>query len=138
MLHTRWRVDLLDFEGEPLRPLSERNQPDQWIRDIAGMLRSFDYAGGTVEHANNAPVVSARGWVSSAQAAFLDGYAATSGEDPRSRPALLAAFELDKAMYEVVYEVRNRPSWVDIPLAAIERLASGFRTTTTAPQEDAQ
>ncbi|KGN42597.1 maltokinase N-terminal cap-like domain-containing protein [Knoellia aerolata] len=129
---------LLDFEGEPLRPLSERTQPDQWIRDIAGMLRSFDYAGGAVEHASDAPDVSARDWVTSAQSAFLDGYAATSGEDPRSRPALLAAFELDKAMYEVVYEVRNRPSWVDIPLAAIERLASGFETTTTAPQEDAE
>ncbi|MFW5468892.1 maltokinase N-terminal cap-like domain-containing protein [Knoellia sp. CPCC 206435] len=129
---------LLDFEGEPLRPLAERNQPDQWIRDIAGMLRSFDYAGGAVEHAADTPDTSARDWVTSAQSAFLDGYAATAGEDPRSRPALLAAFELDKAMYEVVYEVRNRPSWVDIPLAAIERLASGFQSPTTAPQEDAK
>ena len=127
---------LLDFEGEPLRPLSERNQPDQWIRDIAGMLRSFDYAGGAVEHSTDA---SARDWVTSAQQAFLDGYAAVADEDPRDRPALLAAFELDKAMYEVVYEVRNRPTWVDIPLAAIERLASGFDpapTAATAPQED--
>ena len=127
---------LLDFEGEPLRPLSERNQPDQWIRDIAGMLRSFDYAGGAAEHSTGG---SARDWVTSAQQAFLDGYAATAGEDPRSRGALLAAFELDKAMYEVVYEVRNRPSWVGIPLAAVERLASGFEhptTTATSPQED--
>lgn len=128
---------LLDFEGEPLRPLAERNQPDQRIRDIAGMLRSFDYAGGSVEHSSGAP---ARAWVTATQQAFLDGYAATAGEDPRDRSALLAAFELDKAMYEVVYEVRNRPSWVDIPLAAIERLAAGFDTTTTAPstapQED--
>ncbi|MEO7270158.1 MAG: phosphotransferase [Knoellia sp.] len=133
---------LLDFEGEPLRPLVERNQPDQWIRDIAGMLRSFDYAGGSVEHSSDA---SARAWVTDTQQAFLDGYAANAGTDPRERPSLLAAFELDKAMYEVVYEVRNRPSWVDIPLAAIERLAAGFGTTTTtttttsspsAPQED--
>jgi len=127
---------LLDFEGEPLRPLAERTQPDQRMRDIAGMLRSFDYAGGSVEHATGA---SARDWVTSAQRAFLDGYAATAGEDPRARPALLAAFELDKAMYEVVYEVRNRPSWVDIPLAAIERLAAGFTTTSpaaTTQQED--
>lgn len=126
---------LLDFEGEPLRPLAERNQPDQWIRDIAGMLRSFDYAGGAVEHSTG---TSARGWVTNAQQAFLDGYA-TGGEDPRSRPSLLAAFELDKAMYEVVYEVRNRPSWVDIPLSAVERLARGFGTPSTAaatPQED--
>ncbi|MFC7487831.1 maltokinase N-terminal cap-like domain-containing protein [Knoellia sp. CPCC 206453] len=133
---------LLDFEGEPLRPLVERNQPDQWIRDIAGMLRSFDYAGGAVEHSGDA---SARAWVADTQQAFLDGYAATAGTDPRERPSLLAAFELDKAMYEVVYEVRNRPSWVDIPLAAIERLAVRFGTSTTtttttsspsAPQED--
>jgi trehalose synthase-fused probable maltokinase len=124
---------LLDFEGEPLRPLAERSQPDQRIRDIAGMLRSFDYAGGAVEHSST---TSARSWVSTAQQSFLDGYAATSGEDPRDRAALLAAFELDKAMYEVVYEVRNRPSWVDIPLAAIERLASEFPTSTPTPQED--
>jgi predicted trehalose synthase len=124
---------LLDFEGEPLRPLAERSQPDQRIRDIAGMLRSFDYAGGAVEHSST---TSARSWVSTAQQVFLDGYAATSGEDPRDRAALLAAFELDKAMYEVVYEVRNRPSWVDIPLAAIERLASEFPTSTPTPQED--
>ena len=132
---------LLDFEGEPLRPLSERVLPDQWIRDIAGMLRSFDYAGGAVEHASDAAKPSAlspRDWVTSAQTAFLDGYAATAGEDPRRRPALLAAFELDKAMYEVVYEVRNRPAWVDIPLAAIERLAEGFQSTTNATQEDAE
>lgn len=114
---------LLDFEGEPLRPLTERTQPDQRIRDIAGMLRSFDYAGGSVEHSTG---TSARDWVTNTQQAFLDGYAATAGEDPRERSSLLAAFELDKAMYEVVYEVRNRPSWVDIPLAAIERLAAGF------------
>ncbi|KGN39279.1 maltokinase N-terminal cap-like domain-containing protein [Knoellia subterranea] len=121
---------LLDFEGEPLRPLAERSQPDQWIRDIAGMLRSFDYAGGAVEHSGGE---SARAWVASAQQAFLDGYAAVAHEDPRRRPALLAAFELDKAMYEVVYEVRNRPSWVDIPLAAIERLATQFSTPPDSP-----
>ncbi|WP_353953109.1 phosphotransferase [Knoellia sp. S7-12] len=126
---------LLDFEGEPLRPLAERTQPDQRMRDVAGMLRSLDYAGGAIEHSAGA---SAREWVAQTQQAFLDGYAATAGEDPRERSALLAAFELDKAMYEVVYEVRNRPSWVDIPLAAIERLAAGFRpaTNATAPPEE--
>lgn len=134
VLHTRdggWI--LLDFEGEPLRPLSERTQPDQWIRDIAGMLRSFDYAGGAFEHSGGG---SAREWVATAQQAFLEGYASVAAEDPRARPALLAAFELDKAMYEVVYEVRNRPSWVDIPLAAVERLAAPFTATTTPAQED--
>jgi len=114
---------LLDFEGEPLRPLSERSVPDQWVRDVAGMLRSFDYVGGTREQADG---VSARDWVTSAQQAFLDGYAAGAGQDPRSLGALLAAFELDKAMYEVVYEARNRPGWVGIPLGAVRRLTSYF------------
>ena len=114
---------LLDFEGEPLRPLSERSLPDQWVRDVAGMLRSFDYVGGTIEQSQGR---SARDWVGSAQQAFLDGYAGRAGQDPRSLGALLAAFELDKAMYEVVYEARNRPGWVEIPLGAVRRLTSHF------------
>jgi 1,4-alpha-glucan branching enzyme len=113
---------LLDFEGEPLRPLAERSLPDLWVRDVAGMLRSFDYVGGTVEQSGSGD--HARAWVSATQAAFLDGYAARAGTDPREDRALLAAFELDKAMYEVVYETRNRPGWVDIPRAAVRRLAS--------------
>lgn len=114
---------LLDFEGEPLRPLAERSLPDQWVRDVAGMLRSFDYVGGTREQVVG---VSARDWVTAAQQAFLDGYAEVAGEDPRDRAALLAAFELDKAMYEVVYEARNRPGWVAIPLGAVTRLTTHF------------
>ncbi|MEO7070879.1 MAG: phosphotransferase [Nostocoides sp.] len=111
---------LLDFEGEPLRPLAQRTQPDQWIRDVAGMMRSFDYAGGSAEHAR--PGISARAWVTATQEAFLDGYAARSGTDPRSSPTLLTAFQLDKAVYEVVYEARNRPTWLSIPLDAVQRL----------------
>ena len=112
---------LLDFEGEPLRPLSERSRPDQWIRDVAGMLRSFDYVGGTCEQQGG---TSARDWVTSAQQAFLAGYAARAGSDPRDLGALLAAFELDKAMYEVFYEARNRPGWLTIPLGAVRRLTA--------------
>jgi 1,4-alpha-glucan branching enzyme len=119
---------LLDFEGEPLRPLSERSLPDQWVRDVAGMLRSFDYVGGTREQSGGS---SARDWVTSAQQAFLDGYAARAGQDPRSLGALLAAFELDKAMYEVVYEARNRPGWVAIPLGAVRRLTAHFSQDPT-------
>jgi maltokinase len=114
---------LLDFEGEPLRPLAERSLPDQWVRDVAGMLRSFDYVGGTREQVVGH---SAAAWVTAAREAFLDGYAAEAGEDPRSREAVLAAFELDKALYEVVYEARNRPGWVGIPLAAVRRLTDRF------------
>jgi maltokinase len=112
---------LLDFEGEPLRPLAERSLPDLWVRDVAGMLRSLDYVGGTVERSGAGE--QARAWVSATQDAFLDGYAARAGTDPREDRALLAAFELDKAMYEVVYETRNRPGWVGIPLGAVRRLA---------------
>jgi maltokinase len=123
---------LLDFEGEPLRPLSERSLPDQPIRDVAGMLRSFDYVGGTLEQAHGG---SARSWVTSAQQSFLDGYAEAAGSDPRGLGPLLEAFELDKAMYEVVYEARNRPGWVGIPLGAVRRLTARYSTSPT-PQGD--
>ena len=77
---------LLDFEGEPLRPLSERTRPDLAVRDVAGMLRSFDYAGGSWEQAHQGQ--DARGWVDSAQRAFLEGYASRSGtRPPRGRRA---------------------------------------------------
>ncbi|GGL41622.1 phosphotransferase [Phycicoccus endophyticus] len=122
---------LLDFEGEPLRPLAERTRPDHRLRDVAGMLRSVDYAGGSHERATGR---SARRWVAATQEAFLDGYAATAGEDPRDHAAVLAAFELDKALYEVVYEARNRPGWVGIPVAAVDRLTTRFSTAT--PQGD--
>ncbi len=126
---------LLDFEGEPLRSLAERSRPDQPVRDVAGMLRSIDYVGGTWEHEHEG---SARDWVRETQAAFLDGYAAAAPADPRAHPALLAAFELDKALYEVVYEARNRPTWLSIPLHAVDRLTAGTPapTSTTPPQED--
>ena len=111
---------LLDFEGEPLRPLAERSLPDLAVRDVAGMLRSFDYAASTV------PGDSADGWARSAREAFLDGYTAVSGTDLRvpgsAGAVLLAALELDKALYEVVYEARNRPDWLPIPLAAVHCL----------------
>ncbi|MGL5861503.1 MAG: maltokinase N-terminal cap-like domain-containing protein [Phycicoccus sp.] len=112
---------LVDFEGEPLRPLVERSLPDQWIRDVAGMLHSFDYVGGRWEQTHDG---SARGWVAAARASFLDGYAARSGEDPRDHGTLLAAFELDKALYQLVYEARNRPTWLDVSLGAVRRLTA--------------
>ncbi|MEX0151262.1 maltokinase N-terminal cap-like domain-containing protein [Microbacterium sp. LMI1-1-1.1] len=111
---------LLDFEGEPLRPIAERLLPDVAVRDVAGMLRSFDYVSGAVESADADAV---RAWVIAAQQAFLDGYADAIGPERASAPELLAAFELDKAVYEAIYEARNRPDWIGIPLAAIGRLA---------------
>ncbi|TBN57702.1 phosphotransferase [Glaciihabitans arcticus] len=113
---------LLDFEGEPMRPMPERSRPDSILRDVAGMLRSFDYVAGALEHNN--PPVDARAWASAARKSFVDGYNATAGVDIREQRALLDAFEIDKAVYESLYEARNRPDWLDIPLAAIERLVA--------------
>ncbi|GIG22339.1 hypothetical protein Cch01nite_30630 [Cellulomonas chitinilytica] len=110
----RWFVT--DFEGEPSAPLEQRTRPDLAVRDVAGMLRSFDYAaavGGLTGEA-------ATRWTGEARAALLDGYAA--GSDEEQVPVLLRALELDKTLYEVVYESRNRPSWVPIPLAGLDRL----------------
>jgi predicted trehalose synthase len=117
---------LVDFEGEPLRPLAERTQPDLTLRDVAGMLRSFDYAAGSWEQTH--PGRSAAAWADRARTAFLEGYAQESGRDPREDAVLLNALELDKALYEVVYEARNRPTWLTIPTTAIARLFAGRRS----------
>lgn len=113
---------LLDFEGEPLRPLSERVALDTPVRDVAGMLRSFDYAAGRAAAGTGEAAAAARAWAVAARDAFCDGYAAAAGDDPRGHAVLLRALELEKALYEVVYETRNRPDWVGVPLAAVRRL----------------
>lgn len=110
----------LDFEGEPLRPMAERARADSPLRDVAGMLRSFDYAAGSVAHSD--PEHADDGWAASARTAFLAGYTARSGLDADRVAPLLDAFEIDKALYEAVYEARNRPTWLPIPVTAIERL----------------
>ena len=113
---------LLDFEGEPLRPMPERSRPDLALRDVAGMLRSFDYVAGSL--AQQTPPVDVGTWAHDARAAFVDGYVASSGVDVRVQRALLDAFEIDKAVYEAIYESRNRPDWIGIPIAAVERLVA--------------
>ncbi|GAA4587125.1 phosphotransferase [Streptomyces violaceoruber] len=107
---------LIDFEGEPAKPLAERRLPQPAVRDVAGMLRSFDYAAHSAD-------VRVPGWAESCRAAYCTGYAEAGGHDPRTDPVLLRAYETDKAVYEVLYEARHRPEWLEVPLAAVRRLS---------------
>ncbi|MFF8971664.1 maltokinase [Streptomyces sp. NPDC014995] len=107
---------VIDFEGEPSRPLAERRSAHSPVRDIAGMLRSFDYAAR--QRRPWRPE-----WARRCREAFCAGYAARAGWDPRKKHALLRAYETDRAVYEVLYEARHRPDWLPVPMAAIERLA---------------
>jgi trehalose synthase-fused probable maltokinase len=125
---TLWATDdwvILDFEGEPARSLTERRRKRSPLRDVAGMLRSFAYAtiAASAVRGTDAP----EGWEERAREQFLAGYLETvdstllpSGQVAIER--LLAVFELEKAVYELRYELDNRPDWVGIPVAGIQRL----------------
>jgi len=112
----------LDFEGEPAVPLAVRRAPAPALRDVAGMLRSFDYAARHQligHHAAQAVTAVADSWVRQCQDAFCAGYAAAGGTDPDVHGTLLRALTLEKAVYEVIYEYRHRPSWLEIPLSYV-------------------
>lgn len=121
---------LLDFEGEPLRPLAERSAPDVPLRDVAGMLRSFDYVAGALAVQTGRD--DARPWADAARAAFIAGYDerldredaqdGIASIDDDDLAAVLAAYELDKAVYEAIYEARHRQGWLEIPVSAIRRI----------------
>jgi maltokinase len=119
----RWVI--IDFEGEPARPNTERRRKRSPLRDVAGMMRSFAYVAAATEKERGKALADE--WEATARRRFLDGY--TTGADPILLPAgdtavmkLLSIFELEKAVYELRYELNNRPDWVDIPVAGIRRL----------------
>lgn len=126
VLRTVHRWVFLDFEGEPAKSISERRALDSPIRDVAGMLRSFDYAARhQIIDVGATPQSEFRAteWADRNRSAFCAGYAEGGGTDPADVAVLLRAFEADKAVYELVYEARNRPNWLPIPLASLQRLA---------------
>jgi predicted trehalose synthase len=121
---------IIDFEGEPLRPLDERRRKHTPLRDVAGMLRSLGYA------AASAP--APQGWEARARAAFLEGYrTAAAGApflpaDDRTFTRALAVLEVEKAAYEVVYEANNRPDWVPIPVRGLVSASAALRSDRAA------
>jgi maltose alpha-D-glucosyltransferase/alpha-amylase len=136
---------LLDFEGEPARPLAERRGMHSPLKDVAGMLRSFSYAAHVAftAHAARRPQSAASLepwavlWERCVSSVFLSSYrAATKGaqllpEDSAMLARLLDAYLMDKALYELTYELGNRPTWVRIPLLGILALAQNWRVDST-------
>jgi maltose alpha-D-glucosyltransferase/alpha-amylase len=127
---------ILDFEGEPARPLAERRVKSSPLKDVAGMLRSFDYAAwaaaiGLAEaHPASAAVIRtlAESWRAATAQAFLEAYRETIAgcpsypESPAEASRLLDLFLLEKALYEICYEAANRPAWIGIPLKGMTNL----------------
>jgi trehalose synthase-fused probable maltokinase len=130
---------IIDFEGEPARPLPERRQRHSALRDVAGMLRSFSYAAATLASSAGGSIdsrtreIRAGRWERACRVAFVDGYlgaASTHEEDetgllpeaPENVRLMIDLFEMEKVFYELAYELNNRPDWVWIPLRGIAQL----------------
>jgi maltose alpha-D-glucosyltransferase/alpha-amylase len=121
---------ILDFEGEPARPVAERRRKQCVLVDVAGMLRSLDYAVHTAVSPTGTPSPAGERWVRRACASFLEGYldeiarvpARLLPASPSALARALSVFELDRALYEVRYELDNRPAWLGVPLRGLTRL----------------
>jgi maltose alpha-D-glucosyltransferase/alpha-amylase len=138
MLVVKGDAYLIDFEGEPARPLQERRAKYSPFKDVSGVLRSFDYAAAmamrNAQSADTSPEAAAarehvaETYLSQARAAFLDGYKnatadiAHAWKDAKGEAAALALFTLEKAAYEVAYEAENRPTWLSVPLQGLRGL----------------
>ncbi|WP_372699917.1 1,4-alpha-glucan branching protein GlgB [Arthrobacter sp. JSM 101049] len=143
---------VLDFEGEPLRTAADRGGDDVALRDVVGMLRSFDYAAGMATRSvpdgpasGSAPSAAAPGqdrheaarqWSARTRKAFLSGYREESGEAIDIQSPLFLALWLDKALYEVVYEQQNRPSWEQVPASAVQEVLSAMQNPSEKPRDD--
>ncbi|ADI14542.1 maltose alpha-D-glucosyltransferase [Truepera radiovictrix] len=138
---------ILDFEGEPIRPLQERRKRDSALRDVAGMLRSLEYAGLMAQRTHAQETGAAQEatapWtellIRWSEAVFLEAYFSTAGEgasflpsDLEARDLLLWAYQLDKVLYEVRYELGSRPDWVWLPLKGLARLLGASTAETGA------
>ena len=146
VLYTGKDFSIIDFEGEPARPLSERRLKRSPLRDVAGMLRSFQYAAfgalfGQVPGVTPQPQLEAWAnlWVSAVSDQYLAGYLATAGtahfipQSPEELQILMEVFLLEKAVYEVTYELNNRPDWVRIPIRGILRMLSDSKNPPQLP-----
>jgi maltokinase len=122
---------VIDWEGEPARSVEERRRLASPLRDVAGMLRSFDYAASyplLLGEPAGPPENDGMAWVEANRAAFMEGYVGRAGDGGWLQPGYeleLRTYELDKAVYEVMYDARHRPGWVGIPLGGIRRLLGG-------------
>ncbi len=137
ILRTKADYVILDFEGEPARSLEERRAKQSPLKDVAGMLRSFSYAAyaGLEQFSQRRPEAAkntevwARLWQNAVATSFLKAYKLTVSTDPHLIPKpehaqlLLNAYLLEKSLYELLYELNNRPAWVRIPLAGILALS---------------
>lgn len=142
VLRTELGWVVLDFEGEPVRPLAERRRKVSILRDVAGLLRSLHYASAVAASERGEPdeahLLLAQAWESRNRTAFLQGYYSHSPvldllpPSEEARAATLAAFELQKALYELLYELAHRPGWARLPLAFLRRAVGLAGTDASA------